>query len=197
MHSPGLLGFFGLLGMSLQGAADTGPAPGAKPAASAPTSLKCARAPKSFEAEIERLLQVAGEHATSSGACADASGVACRVEEVWSCEVTSRESDTRTFQVHYQFIVQHEGDGRGCRPKNVNVDLETGQAQDSCDRFKPQPSDEKVVLTFRKTAGGYTLVVPERVPGMERTASTPLTQAHDTDCYGKKPPFSPREVSEP
>ena len=133
-----------------------------------------------FAEEVTRLLVKAAAHATSSGACVDASGERVVVDQILVCPGRSSE-DSAVFHTRYRVTRTGEGDTRMC-----------SREPGGCSWTKPVSTQHFAELRFTGRGGTYRIEIPPKVPGMED--ATPLGQVHEGGCYGKSPAFVPQAV---
>lgn len=150
-------------------------APASKPA---PLPYNC-QAPLVVIEEVTRLLTVAGTHATTSSACVDGPGHRVTLDEILVCPAAP-DGARRPFAVTYRVSTWNEGGRQVCAGK--------------CPPVKPELSYQRTELVFRSDKAGYVIEPPGSLPGLPLDA-TPVTAAHDGDCYGKSEPFVPRAIA--
>ncbi|MEM7159198.1 MAG: hypothetical protein AAF799_40550 [Myxococcota bacterium] len=159
----------------------TSTATAVRPAKDFPIPSNC-EAPLAITQEVSRLLTAAAAHGTRSAACVDGRGHRLAINDLLVCPAAPDTGDT-IVDVFYQVATYPEGDTRGCR--------EPGD----CEWLTPTSVDVETKLRFRpgKTKGQGTLVLEGPVPGFPDD-STPLSEAHDGNCYGRSPAFTPAEI---
>jgi hypothetical protein len=160
----------------------TGPGPGADPnvpPSNKPTQPYNCQAPLVVIEEVSRLLTVAGTHATRSAACVDGPGQRVTFDEILVCPLAP-DGTRRPFGVTYRVTTWDEG-GRQVCPGG------------KCPPVVPEQTFHRVDVAFRPEAGKYVIEPPKSLPGLP-LETTPITKAHDGDCYGPSPAFEPRPI---
>ncbi|MCX4240634.1 hypothetical protein [Paraliomyxa miuraensis] len=152
-------------------------APASKPA---PLPYNC-QAPLMVIEEVTRLLTVAGTHATTSSACVDGPGHRVTIDEILVCPAAPS-GPSRPFDVTYRVSTWNEGGRQVCGGK--------------CPPVEPEITFQRAKLVFRSDKGGHAIEPPSSLPGLPLDA-TPVTKAHDGDCYGKSDAFVPRALALP
>lgn len=152
----------------------TGPA--ASP--SKPTQQYNCQAPLVVIEEVTRLLTVAGTHATRSAACVDGPGQRVTIDEILVCPLAP-DGTRRSFGVTYRVTTWDEGGRQVCAGK--------------CPPVEAEHTFHRIDVAFAPGKGGHVIEPPATVPGLPLDA-TPVTTAHDGDCYGNSPAFEPRPL---
>lgn len=133
--------------------------------------------------EVTRLLTKAAAHATRSQACVDGPGIRVAATDILVCPAASTKGET-VVSVYYRMARYPEGDSRGC-----------GDAGRECDYLTPSIAEHSTELRFEHNAKGQARMrAPDSVPGMGDSA-TPLSAAHDGNCYGHSAAFAPLWVT--
>jgi hypothetical protein len=169
-------------GAATHAASTAGTEPGAGPsgaATSKPTQPYNCQAPLVVIEEVTRLLTVAGTHATRSAACVDGPGQRVTLDEILVCPLAP-DGVRRPFGVTYRVTTWDEGGRQVCAGK--------------CPPVVPEHTFHRIDVTFAPAKGGYVVEPPKSVPGLPLDA-TPVTTAHDGDCYGPSPAFEARAIA--
>lgn len=156
--------------------ADPGAAPGAT--TSKPAQPYNCQAPLVVIEEVTRLLTVAGTHATRSAACVDGPGQRVTIDEILVCPLAP-DGARRSFGVTYRVATWDEGGRQVCAGK--------------CPPVTAEHTFHRIDVAFAPGKGGHVIEPPSVVPGLPLDA-TPVTTAHDGDCYGNSPAFEPRPL---
>jgi hypothetical protein len=147
-----------------------------------PRPAPCAAAHPNVVREIERLLKIAGGHASHSSVCSDGDGHRSDVKLLETCALP-RELDAgmvRRFWLRYRVTTTFEVGGE-CSPY-----------PDCAKPGPPETSTHTVVLDFGDFPPGLRITVPASLPGL--TLKTPLHKKHSTGCNGDVPRFEPTYV---
>lgn len=160
------------------------PDPGATPRtpdATKPTQPYNCQAPLQVIEEVTRMLTVASTHATRSAACVDGPGQRVTIDEILVCPLRP-DGQRRPFGVTYRVTTWDEGGRQVCAGK--------------CPPVVPEHTFHRTDVVFapRSQKDGHAIEPPTSlVPGLPPDA-TPVTAAHDGDCYGESPAFAPRPI---
>ncbi len=157
----------------------TGPATAPSAAASRPTQPYNCQAPLIVIEEVSRLLTAAGTHATRSAACVDGPGHRVTLDEILVCPLAP-DGTRRPFGVTYRVTTWPEGGRRVC--------------PGVCPPVEAEHTFHRIDLAFRPEGGKYVIEPPASMPGLPLDA-TPVTAAHDGDCYGSSPAFVPQPLA--
>lgn len=158
----------------------SGPATPSATSTSKPTQPYNCQAPLVVIEEVSRLLTIAGTHATRSAACVDGPGQRVTLDEILVCPL-GPDGTRRPFGVTYRVTTWEEG-GRQVCPGG------------KCPPVEAEHTYHRIDVAFRSEAGKHVLDVPSSVPGLPLDA-TPVTAAHDGDCYGSSPAFVPQPLA--
>ncbi len=131
------------------------------------------------------MLATAAAHGTASAACVDGPGRRLAINDLLVCPAAPK-GDQVVFEVFYAVATYPEGDTRAC--SNPDVD---------CSHFEPSATEHLIELRFDRKGGSKStegsLVDPGALPGFPADA-TALSEAHDGNCYGKSPAFTPAVI---
>lgn len=156
----------------------TGAAAPASGAAGRPTQPYNCQAPLVVIEEVTRLLTVAGTHATRSAACVDGPGQRVTLDEILVCPL-GRDGARRAFGVTYRVTTWDEGGRQVCAGK--------------CPPVEAEHTFHRIDVAFVPHKDGFAIEPPKTLPGLPLDA-TPVTAAHDGDCYGPSAAFEPRAI---
>jgi len=152
------------------------------PDSAKPTQPFNCQAPLVVIEEVTRMLTIASTHATRSAACVDGPGQRVTIDEILVCPLRP-DGARRPFGVTYRASTWDEGGRQVCAGK--------------CPPAVAEHTFHRIDVVFAPHASkgdGHVIEPPSTVlPGLPLDA-TPLTAAHDGDCYGKSPAFEPRPI---